>query len=220
MKDNHSFTTATTNYIAFEQLVDSILTLYRRSIAINSRIIVLIGGCARVGKTSLARKLQDALRREHIETLIVPLDNWLLGLGERQPGSTVRERYEYDKIATAFKRLLAGEQVYHPVYDAKTRKRIQACSPTPIYIKNGIIVADGVVALDIPELRAIASLKIFVDLEDQERLRRLKTFYHEYKRCSLETTNKIIAEREREEVPLIKATKRYADIIYYGWDKK
>lgn len=181
----------------------------------SSRFLLAIGGCSRSGKTMLAERLIQDLEEREIPTVRIPLDNWLVGREQRTGKETVRERFQDHRIADAVSRLREGGKVHPPVYDPKTRSIVLPRSDQSLCIPDqGIGVIDGVVALDIPRLRAMTDLGIYVHIPDALRMSRLHEFYHVYKGCSLDETARIIHDREREEVPVIKATRRYADLIF------
>ena len=138
----------------------------------------------------------------------------MLGLDERKGNETVRERFRYKKIAEAINQIKNGNKVYTPIYDPKTRLIVSKKSLNPVYINEGICIVDGVVALDIEELRDISYFNIFVDIDDDTRKKRLMKVYIDYKNCSVNESEKLINARELEEVPTIKKTMNYADVIY------
>ncbi len=174
--------------------------------------IILIGGCSRSGKSSLAMKLKEQFLKSGNELVLLNLDSWIIDLEKRKPESKVIERFQINEIVRSVNNLLKGEVIHHPVYNPILRKN-QGFS-SPIQIKSGILIIEGVVALAIPELLKIASLKIFVDVSNITRLKRLVFFYKEVKKVEQKEYRKIILEREKEEVPFIKASKKEADIIY------
>ena len=63
-------------------------------------------------------------------------------------------------------------------------------------------------------LRDISYFNIFVDIDDDTRKKRLMKVYIDYKNCSVNESEKLINARELEEVPTIKKTMNYADVIY------
>ncbi|MFC1917399.1 HAD-IIIA family hydrolase [Chloroflexota bacterium] len=197
--------------VNYETLLNALLEAYWGSH--KKRFLVLIGGCARAGKTMLAQRIQHDLRQKGIKRLIVSLDNWLLGINERRGGVMVRERFQYQKIAEVIGRIKEGEKVVAPLYDPKTRSIISK-QAQKLYLDEGVIIADGVVALDIEALRSIADFMVFVDIDDEIRKEKLKHFYIDYKKCSPEETKVIIESREVEEVPTIKKTMDYADVVF------
>ena len=199
--------------INYETLLNVLLE--KHSNCKRNRFLISISGCSRSGKTTLAKKIQKDLLKKGITNTIISLDNWLLGLNERKGDETVRERFQYKKISEAIDKLKKGKKVYTPVYDSKTRQIINKKNPKPVYIENkGVGIIDGIVALDIKDVRDITDCKVFIDIDDEIRRERLIEFYATYKKYPSEEVKKIIEPRENDEVKLIKKTKDYADIIY------
>ena len=122
------------------------------------------------------------------------------------------------QIVSSIKKLQSGDSIYPPVYDAVNRKRIKELSDKQISLapNEGVLIVEGVVALAIPELMEIATLKIFVDIPDTVRKQRLKDFYSLTKKIDKNIYEKILSDREKEEVIFIKATHGNADILIYG----
>jgi len=178
------------------------------------RFLVLIGGCSRTGKSTFAKLLQQKFEKQGVRTLVVSLDNWLLGIDERTGTETVRERYKYPEIVDALREVMAGRAVHPPVYDPKTRLVVHRRSPIALILDAGVCIVDGVIALDIPELRELSDFMIYTEIPDGIRKERLMDFYLHFKGCSLEETEKIIGDRELEEVTIIKETSTYADVIF------
>jgi len=197
--------------VHYDTLLDSLLKSYFNSD--RERFFCLIGGCAQSGKTTLAKRIENDLRRRNIKCIIISLDNWLLGIEERRGNETVRERFKYQEIVEAVSRVKKGDEIYAPVYDPRTRSIIDKKSQR-LYIAEGIVIVDGVVALDIEELRNTSECKIFVDIDESVRKERLRRFYMDYKKCSSEEAEEVIQSRECEEVPIIKKTRDYADMVY------
>jgi uridine kinase len=199
-----------TNY---ENLFDKIISEYEQSQ--NQRFLVSIAGCSRVGKTTLAKKLKVDFKRRGINSKIISLDNWLLGLDERDGTETIRERYQYNQICEDIKKIKKGQKIHTRTYDPKTRKIIKNDVTNSFNLKYGEIgIIDGIVSLDIKELRNISDFKIYVDIDDDARKSRLIDFYVNYKGYTLEETKNIIEPRESEEVRKIRRTKKYADCEY------
>ena len=202
------------NCTSVEFLSGHILSLMGESS--NKLMLVLVGGCSRTGKTVLVSKLMENAISSGINTVSLKLDSWLISVENRKGDSSVLERYEIPSIISSIKRLQQGEQIYPPVYDAVSRRRITESGVAPISIKEGILFVEGVVALAIGKLVENASLRIFVDIPDELRRQRLVNFYSNVKKLDEKEYEKIIAKREIEEVALIKGTAVNADIIFDG----
>jgi uridine kinase len=182
----------------------------------NKPMVVLVGGCSRTGKTVLVSKLVEIFISSGINTVSVQLDSWLISVENRREDSSVLERYEIPSIIASIKRLQQGEQIYPPVYDAVSRRRIKESGIAPISINEGILFIEGVVALAIGELVENAKLGIFVDIPDELRRQRLVNFYSDVKRLDRKEYEDIIKKREKEEVTFIKETAVHADVIFNG----
>jgi len=183
----------------------------------NLPTVILIAGCSRTGKTTLTNLLKSYLDKSSFNTEIVSLDNWLVDLDNRKAGDTVRERFNYKLIIKSIRDLIEGLEIKVPTYDSKTRKIVGKKSK--LLIRNDcIVLVDGVVSLDITELRNLSDLNIFVDIDNHLRKERLLNFYSEYKKLDRNSSMKIIQERETEEVLTIKNNIKYADVVYNSAD--
>jgi len=182
----------------------------------NKLMLILVGGCSRTGKTVLVSKLTENIISSGINTVSVKLDSWLISVENRKEDSSVLERYEIPSIISSIKRLQQGEQIYPPVYDAVSRRRIAESGVDSISITDGILFIEGVVALAIKELVENAAMRIFVDIPDKLRRQRVVNFYSDIKRLDRKEYEDIIKKREKEEVTFIKGTAVNADIIFDG----
>ncbi|MCK4364483.1 MAG: HAD-IIIA family hydrolase [Thermoplasmatales archaeon] len=199
--------------VSYEKMMDELI--YRYSKSDKDRFFIAIAGCSRSGKTMLAQKIKDDLSKKGIDSSMISLDNWLLDLNVRTGDETIRERFQYEKISDALSQIKSGENIYPPVYDAKTRMIVSEKSSKPLFVEeNSIGIIDGIVSLDVEKAREISDFKIFVDIDDNTRKERLIDFYVNYKKYSLEDAKKIIEPRETDEVKIIEKTKNYADVIY------
>lgn len=182
----------------------------------NKSNLLLIGGCSRSGKSYIANEIKEILTRKGIDTIILELDAWLISKENRRPASTVLERYEIGNIINSIRDLQKGYSISPPLYDAITRRRIKGKNDKSVQQKNGIIIVDGVITLAIPELLDQATIKIFINIPDTLRKKRLAEFYLDYKKVSKNEFDMIFNEREKEEVPFIKSTKRNADLVFFN----
>jgi len=108
----------------------------------NQPMIVLVGGCSRTGKTVLVSKLIGNAVSSGINAVSMQLDSWLISLEKRIGESSVLERYEVPPIISSIKRLQQTGQIYPPVYDAVSRRRIAESRVDPIYINEGILFVE------------------------------------------------------------------------------
>jgi uridine kinase len=197
----------------YSDLLRDLLKKYHEISHKEKRMIVLIGGCSRSGKTTLAQKLHRDIISSGVSAVIVGLDNWVLSVDKRTGKETVRERFQYAEIISGISKLHDGKPIALPVYDHKTRTILPGVFKN-INFDSGILIVEGVISLDIAELRKISHLNIYVEIDDNTRIKRLMDFYMNYKGLPQAEVEAIIRERELEEVLVVKETKKYADIIY------
>lgn len=187
---------------------------YCRRILAKTILIVLIGGCSRAGKSSLARELFEKSKESGIDCCILNIDSWLVSVDKRKPFSKVTERFDMTAVNRAVEEILNGKIVTPPVYDPITRRQIQKIGNDPISITSGILIIDGVITLANEDLMKKSDYRIFVKISECVRLRRLIDFYSRIKKVPRKEYKKIIRDREKEEVPLIKKSSSLADVIF------
>ncbi len=181
-----------------------------------NKTIILIGGYARVGKSTLANKLNQKLKLKSIESQVIALDSWLVSYNKRKPGSKVIDRYHIKNIANSLVDLIDGKVIYPPFYDTVARIQILVNGPDPVSFKSGVLIIEGVIALAISELIERANLKINLEISNLKRYRRLISFYKEIKKLPSNDIKPLIKAREKEEIPFIKKLSYKADITFIG----
>jgi len=178
------------------------------------KTIVLIGGCARVGKSTLSKELNQLLIKKKLKSLVIPLDLWLVSHNKRKPDSTVIDRFHTKIMIKSLIDLYNGQIIYPPLYDFVKRVQILETGHKPITYKSGILIIEGVIALALSELRKLASISIHLEINNRQRLKRLIEFYTETKKLPASECRRLIKEREKEEVPFINDKSKHADLIF------
>ena len=196
--------------------IDEVLVELNQHCPISAKSIqiVLIGGCSRSGKSTLAQELVEKCTYAGIPCRIVNIDSWLVSVDKRKPFSKVTERFDMASVNLAVEEIVNGQIVTPPVYDQITRRQIPGIGNDPISITFGILIIDGVISLVDEDLVKKSEFRIFVKISECKRLRRLIDFYSHIKKVPREEYKKIIREREKEEVPLIKKSSSLADVIF------
>ena len=80
---------------------------------------------------------------------------------------TVRERYNYASIVEDITKLLNGEKIRTQVYNAYSRTVLKGDLLT--FTKPGILIVEGIPALDIKELRKLSHINVYCEIEEFER---------------------------------------------------
>lgn len=137
-----------------------------------ARVIAIVGGTAS-GKSTLARNLARLAGAD--AAVCLPLDSYYRCSGHLSPEERDRQNMDHpdtldhELYARHLQALRRGEEVNVPVYDFKTHtrsKRVERVSPKPF------IIAEGIVVLHYPKVRALCDYSIFLDVADSERLAR------------------------------------------------
>jgi len=176
--------------------------------------VVLIGGCSRTGKSTLANMLIEILNTSGYFSLLLRIDSWLISIDERKHGSTVFERYNTNAIIDSVEKIVKGGTIMPPIYDPIKRKKTDEYSSSPVSIQSGILIVEGTITLSIKELLDKSGFRIFVETSDLIRIKRLIDFYSRVKKVPKQEYKQILSSREKEEIPFIKNTASKADIIF------
>jgi len=177
-------------------------------------LIILIGGCSRSGKSYLSRELVKKSKESGIDCRILSIDSWLINVEKRKPFSKVTERFEMEAVNQAVEGIVNGHIVTPPLYDPITRQQIQEIGNDPISLASGILIVDGVIALVDGDLLKKSDFRIYVKISEFKRLRRLIDFYSRVKKIPRAEYQKIIRDREIEEIPLVEQSSERANVIF------
>lgn len=175
-----------------------------------SPFLIGVAGLSRSGKSTFVNLLKKSLNDNSISTQILSLDNWLVGAGERTDDMTVRQRYKCDEIVRDVGKLINHEKILLEIYNPYSREILGE-----IFLSlDGIecLVIDGVITLDIDELRNILNIKIYVEIDEECRKKRIFSFY-KWKDLSEKDIEYLYLQRIKDEAPFIEGSKMYADII-------
>jgi uridine kinase len=177
-------------------------------------IIGICGGTGS-GKTTLARKIIEAVGRENV--ILVEQDSYYRNLADmplderREANFDHPDSIDSEMLMNHLKRLKNGDAIEMPIYDFKTHTRraeSERIEPKAVVIVEGILIFSDARILNLLDVR------VFVDTPDDIRfIRRLKRDITERGR----TTESVIAQYFATVRPMhlefVEPSKRYADII-------
>lgn len=177
--------------------------------------VIAIAGPSGAGKSYLARPLAD-----HLQALVIDLDSYYCEL----PGTTYEQRcgVNFDDPATIdfplllehLHALLAGRSIERPTYDFATHRRTR---DTVLLAPRPYIVTEGLFTLHSPELRCLASTKVFVDFPDELCYwRRLERDVYERGRTPASVERQYAATVRPMAERYIRPTRRFADLVIPG----
>lgn len=178
-------------------------------------IIIGVAGGSGSGKTTVVRKIVEALGDDHVSVLEHDRyykDHPELRLEERaalnydHPASL-----ETDLLVRHVEALKAQRSVNVPVYDFARHARVSAI--TPVHARTAIIVEGILIFADAP-LRALMDVKVFVDADDDTRfIRRLQRDVAERGRTVDSVIDQYLNTVKPMHLEFVEPSKRYADVI-------
>ena len=143
--------------------------------------MIVVGGLARSGKSTLAAGLAEAARLHGLQAMVIATDRWLRPAADRRTG--VLGRHNMAELAAAIGRLTAaadGSRLEVPVYDKKACG--SALHSEVLEVPAGaVIVVEGMAALSLlrdPALFDAAGINrrvhtLFVETDEEVRYRRI-----------------------------------------------
>ncbi len=196
----------------FKPLTRSIVAKYLQSS--EKRLVVLVGGQSRCGKSTLVNYLAREIKKESIPAATIRLDDWILPLVERGAANTVLDRYPASTIERDLKALFAGEALRIEAYEAKSRG-VKRKSKVVTCGDQGVVFVEGVVALAIEFLRSVAGLAIFMDVSKETHLKRFTRHYLD-KGLTENDIYSLYHQRTRDEYPIVEESRRHASVLLSG----
>jgi uridine kinase len=181
----------------------------------SSRYIVAVGGPSCAGKTELAKRLAHDLVGS-----VLLLDSYYRDLSALSPAERSAVNFDHpsaldhELLIHQLRAIARGETVERPIYDFSTHTRIPA---RETFAAQQFVIVEGLFALYWPELRELASTKVFVTAPDDVCLSRRE------RRDIVErgrTAESVRAQFSQTVQPMaslyVRPTSRYADLVLSG----
>jgi uridine kinase len=179
-------------------------------------IVVAIAGGSATGKSTLARRLAEEL--EELRPVVLGQDRYFRDFAEYAPEEQERYRtanhpdaLNWPAFHAALDALVAGRAIEEPAPGTRARARgaaAQTIGPA------GLVLVEGLFALWDERCRGLADLRVYTEIDDEERLlRRIERDLAERGG----TVERVIAWYRRDVKPnfptYTASTRRYADLI-------
>ncbi len=178
-------------------------------------LIVGIAGGSGSGKSTVARKVAEALRTA--SAAFIDMDAYYrnfshLPLDERrQINWDHPEAFDFDLLTEHLARLAEGEAVEKPVYDFVSHTR----SPATARVEPcDVVVIDGILLFVDERVRGMCDVKVFVDADADIRLvRRIRRDMKARGRGLDEILEQYLTTVQPMHLQFVEPSKRYADVI-------
>ena len=133
--------------------------------------IIGIAGGTGSGKTTVVRKIMEALQNENVA--VIPQDSYyndnsLISMEDRRKINYDHpSAFDWDLLREQIQQLRNGQAIEQPTYDYITSNRTKET----VHVEPcEVIIIEGIMALYKKEMRDLMDLKIFVDADTDVRL--------------------------------------------------
>ena len=178
-------------------------------------LIIGIAGGSGSGKTTVARRVADAL--EHASVAFIDMDAYYrnftdLSAEERKHVNWDHpDAFDLDLFASQMAALAAGQTIEKPVYDFIAHLRSEV---TERIEPADVIVIDGILLFVDPRLRELCDVKVYVDADADIRLiRRIERDLVARGRPLEEILNQYLTTVRPMHLEFVEPSKRWADVI-------
>ncbi len=181
----------------------------------SSPLVVGIAGGTASGKTTVARKVREALA--DCRVAFIDQDSYYRDLQDmtleerREVNFDHPDAFDRDLLVHQLRELKAGRAVQKPVYDFRTSSR----RPDTLRVEPGdIILIEGILVLHMKEVRDEMDVKIYVDADDDLRiLRRLTRDIKDRGRDFDHVVGQYLRHVRPMHMGFVEPSKHHADII-------
>ena len=177
-------------------------------------IIGICGGTGS-GKTTIARKIFEAVGAEHV--ILLEQDSYYRNLADMPLDARHKANFDHpdsidsEMLMNHLKRLKSGLPIDMPVYDFKSHtrsERVEHLEPKPVVMVEGILIFSE------PRILNLLDIKVFVDTPDDVRfIRRLRRDIAERGRTTESVIEQYLATVRPMHFEFVEPSKRHADLI-------
>ncbi len=182
-------------------------------------ILIAIGGGSGSGKTTLSDYLETIFKDDLVR---VSYDTYCNDRSHLSPEERAKSNYDvpesYDAplFSKHLKDLLEGKSIQKPIYDFKTHSRIKE---TQLVEPKKIIIVEGIMIYQVPGIRDLLDLSIYVDTDADVRvLRRLSRDVKERGRTIESVIDQYLTTVKPCHYQYIEPTKDDCDIVFINND--
>ncbi len=192
-----------------------ILTFFCISTLFSSEILIVgIAGGTGSGKTTLAKKIQDAFPEQSV---LISQDSYYKDLSSLSIRDREKTNFDhpdsldFELLKTHIVALKKGQAVDLPVYSFRTHTRETS---TQRVAPNQLIIVEGILLFAVPKVRDLFDIKLFVDTDDDVRLlRRIERDIHERSRSLTSVRDQYLATVKPMHDAFVEPSKQHADLI-------
>lgn len=177
-------------------------------------ILICVAGGSASGKTTVVEEIRRIIKDDAV---FIKHDDYYKNQDHLTPEERKLTNYDHPDalentlLVEDLKRLLNNEPIDKPIYDFVTQTRKKE---TELVTPKPVIVLEGILVLEDERIRDLASIKVFVNCDDDLRfIRRLKRDTEERGRSVESIINQYMSTVRPMHHLFVRPTIRYADII-------
>lgn len=177
--------------------------------------LVLIGGAARSGKSTLAGTLVRELRRKGMSAANLPLDGYLVPIAERRGRESALSRYRLGACLQDISLWLAGQALHFapPVYDRNMLTPVKSLRSIDLPA-DGVLVIEGVPALAMECDGARPVVRITLETDESARRQRMDVRIRAHGELAAERIHADQEARDMDETALVSERASRADFRF------
>ena len=180
----------------------------------NKVIVISVAGGSGSGKTTVVNKIIQSFKKSEVR--VIRLDDYYkksnLPLEERRlinydhPNSL-----DFELFISQVKDLCAGKEIEKPLYDYVIHQRKDE---TELVEPSKILILEGILVMEEPEVRDLSDIKVYVDTDPDLRfIRRMQRDTVERGRSVESVVSQYLKTVKPMHEAFVEQTKKYADII-------
>jgi uridine kinase len=180
-----------------------------------TRIVLGICGGTGSGKTTIAQEIARSLGPEH--AVIIHQDSYYLDCSVLPTNDRDHINFDHPSafdwklLKRHLRALRAGRVIQKPIYNFHTHSRM---AETAAVEPRAVMVVEGILVLEDPELREMMDIKVYVDADADVRfIRRLDRDIRERGRSLESVVEQYMGTVRPMHLLFVEPSKRYADII-------
>ena len=177
-------------------------------------ILICVAGGTASGKTTVVEEIRRIIKDDAV---FIKHDDYYkcqdhLSIEDRKKTNYDHpDALENDLLVSDLKELLNGNPINKPIYDFVTQTRLKE---KEFILPKPVIILEGILVLEDERIRELASIKVFVNCDDDLRfIRRLKRDTEERGRSVESIINQYMTTVRPMYHLFVRPTIRYADII-------
>lgn len=175
-----------------------------------SPMVVGVAGQSRSGKSTLVTYLMRKLAEDGVQSIRMPLDQWILPKTERKAVEDVAHTYQLDDMAASLADFVNGEAIQLPGYSDHPERMSFAIHAR--WSGEPIVFVEGVPALLDERIRNLIHYSIWVEVDEDTRKERFENYYR-WKGMPDSEIEDLYEQRKRGEYEIIAQGRTFADDI-------